>query len=83
MEWPRGDSAPGRSRKEDAVSAGAGVMCLAKEGEVVEKGQPLFELYADDEAHLEAGRHAIDDAVTFGDEPYAVRLSPKRLLIRD
>jgi thymidine phosphorylase len=72
----------GRSRKEDAVSAGAGVMCLAKEGETVEKGQPLFELYADDEAHLESGRHAIDDSVTFGDEPYAVR-APKLLLIRD
>jgi thymidine phosphorylase len=60
----------GRSHKEDTVSAGAGVMCLAKEGESVEVGQPLFELYADDEIHLEAGRHAIRDAVTIRDEPY-------------
>jgi thymidine phosphorylase len=73
----------GRSRKEDAVSAGAGVMCLAKEGESVEVGQPLFELYADDEAHLEAGHHAIDDAVRVGDGPYARLLPPKRDLIRD
>jgi thymidine phosphorylase len=73
----------GRSRKEDAVIAGAGVMCLAKEGESVEVGQPLFELYADDEAHLEAGRHAIDDAVRVGDGPYARLLPPKRDLIRD
>ncbi len=73
----------GRSRKEDAVSAGAGVMCLAKEGETVEKGQPLFELYADDEAHLEAGRHAIDDAATLGDEPHYSLLPAVRDLIRD
>jgi thymidine phosphorylase len=73
----------GRSRKEDAVSVGAGVICLAKEGENVEVGQPLFELYADDEAHLEAGRHAIDDAVRFGDGPFVHLLSPKRDLIRD
>jgi thymidine phosphorylase len=61
----------GRSRKEDTVSAGAGVICLAKEGETVEKDQPLFELYADDETHLEAGLHAIDDAVTIRVAPYA------------
>jgi thymidine phosphorylase len=73
----------GRSRKEDAVSAGAGVMCLAKEGETVEKGQPLFELYADDQAHLEAGRYAIQDAVRFGDGPYIHASGPKRDLIRD
>jgi thymidine phosphorylase len=72
----------GRSRKEDAVSAGAGVICLAKEGESVEKGQPLFALYADDETHLEAGRQSIDDAVTFGEGPYAHTLT-QRLLIRD
>jgi thymidine phosphorylase len=65
----------GRSRKEDGVSAGAGVICLAKEGEVVEKDQPLFQLYADDQAHLEAGLHAIDDAVTIRDTPYVETLT--------
>jgi thymidine phosphorylase len=73
----------GRSRKDDAVSAGAGVICLAKEGESVEKGQPLFELYADDESHLEAGRHVINDAVTLFDDPYYRALSPLVDLIRD
>lgn len=58
-------------------------MCLVKQGDSVEKGQPLFELYADDVAHLEVGRHAIDDAVRFGDEPYYYRLPLKRDLIRD
>jgi len=72
----------GRSRKEDSVSAGAGVMCLAKEGESVEAGQPLFELYADDDTHLEAGRRAIEGAVTLSDEPYFHTLE-KLDLIRD
>ena len=60
----------GRSRKEDTVSPGAGVICLAKEGQSVEVNEPLFELYADDRTHLEAGRHAIRDAVTIRDAPY-------------
>ena len=38
----------GRARKEDAVSAGAGIICLAKPGERVRAGQPLLELRADD-----------------------------------
>ncbi|MDQ2749003.1 MAG: thymidine phosphorylase [Actinomycetota bacterium] len=40
----------GRARKEDAVSAGAGVLMLAKPGESVREGQPLLELRADDPA---------------------------------
>ncbi len=58
----------GRARKEDPVSAGAGVRCLVVAGEEVVAGQPLFELYADDEAHLELGRATIASAVTLGDE---------------
>ena len=63
----------GRARKEDAVSAGAGVRCLSVVGDVVEAGQPLFELYADDAAHLELGRAAIASAFVIGDEPPAAR----------
>jgi thymidine phosphorylase len=59
----------GRARKEDPVSAGAGVMCLVREGDVVEAGQPLFELYADDDEHLTRGRETIAAAVILGDEP--------------
>ncbi len=58
----------GRARKEDPVSAGAGVRCLVVAGEEVVAGQPLFELYADDEAHLELGRATIAGACTIGDE---------------
>ena len=59
----------GRARKEDPVSAGAGVRCLVVAGDEVEAGQPLFELYADDEAHLELGRTTIAGALVIGDEP--------------
>ena len=57
----------GRARKEDRVSAAAGVLCLVREHEHAEAGQPLFELHADDQAHLDAGREAIADAVSIGD----------------
>jgi thymidine phosphorylase len=59
----------GRARKEDPVSAGAGVMCLVREGDYVEAGQPLFELFADDDDHLASGRESIAHAVTLGEEP--------------
>ena len=58
----------GRARKEDAVSAGAGVRCLVRPGDVVAAGQPLVVLYADDAAHLGEGRTTIAGAVTLGDE---------------
>ncbi|MHB1208458.1 MAG: thymidine phosphorylase [Acidimicrobiales bacterium] len=57
----------GRARKEDPVSAGAGVLCLARVGEYVEAGQPLFELFADDDEHLARGRDAITRAVVLGE----------------
>jgi thymidine phosphorylase len=58
----------GRARKEDAVSAGAGVRCLVREGDRVITGQPLFELYADDEDHLNRGRASLATALTWSDE---------------
>lgn len=39
----------GRARKEDPVSFGAGVELHAKPGDVVQAGQPLLTLHADDE----------------------------------
>ncbi|MDE3083516.1 MAG: thymidine phosphorylase, partial [Acidobacteriota bacterium] len=61
----------GRARKEDPVSAAAGVEVLVREGEHVVAGQPLFELHADDAAHLANGRSTIEEAITIGDEPVA------------
>jgi thymidine phosphorylase len=59
----------GRARKEDPVSAGAGVMCLVREGDHVEANQPLFEIYADDDEHLARGRDTLANAILIGDEP--------------
>jgi len=59
----------GRARKEDPVSAGAGVKCLVREGDYVVAHQPLFELFADDVEHLERGMATIENAVSLGDHP--------------
>ena len=53
----------GRARKEDPVSAGAGVLSLVRVGEHIERGQPLFEIYADDDEHLQLGRDTLVGAV--------------------
>jgi thymidine phosphorylase len=50
----------GRARKEDAVSAGAGVVLLARPGDSVERGQPLLELHADDPARFERALEALE-----------------------
>jgi thymidine phosphorylase len=61
----------GRARKEDAVSAAAGLICLAKPGDRVAKGQPLLELRADDESRFAAALAALDAAVEVSDQPPA------------
>jgi len=53
----------GRARKEDAVSAAAGIICLAKPGDHVREGQPLLELRADDEDRFAAALGALAGAV--------------------
>jgi thymidine phosphorylase len=53
----------GRARKEDAVSAGAGVVMLAKPGDRVRAGQPLLELYADDAARFARAEEALVGAI--------------------
>ena len=68
----------GRDRKEDSVSATAGVVCLVREGEFVDAGQPLFELHSNDATRREWGLRIISDAVTLDDEPAA---NPSSLLL--
>jgi thymidine phosphorylase len=58
----------GRARKEDSVSAAAGVRVLVREGDSVEKGQPLLELHADDDIHMQAGRDALSGSILINDE---------------
>ena len=45
------------------MSAGAGVLSLVRVGEHIERGQPLFEIYADDDEHLQLGRDTLVGAV--------------------
>jgi thymidine phosphorylase len=61
----------GRARKEDPVSAAAGVLCLAKPGDQIEAGQPLLELRADRPSALPGARAALDGAFEVGSEPPA------------
>jgi len=58
----------GRARKEDPVSAAAGVLCLAKPGDWVEEEQPLLELRTDDEARFGAALAALGNAIEIGPE---------------
>ncbi len=58
----------GRERKEDSVSAAAGIICLAKPGDPVREGQPLVELRADDEERFAAALAALEGAVAVSAE---------------
>jgi thymidine phosphorylase len=58
----------GRARKEDPVSAGAGVVLRAKPGDAVQQGQPLLELHTDDPARFERALAALDGGYEIGGE---------------
>jgi thymidine phosphorylase len=66
----------GRARKEDEVSAAAGVICLAKPGDRVQAGQPLLELRADDPERFAAALAALDGAVAISEQEPPAALSP-------
>jgi thymidine phosphorylase len=59
----------GRARKEDQVSATAGLICLVKPGEAVQAGQPLLELRADDPGRFGPALAALEGAVAVGQDP--------------
>jgi thymidine phosphorylase len=59
----------GRARKEDDVSATAGVICHAKVGDRVRAGDPVLELRADDPSRFAGARQALTDAWTLGADP--------------
>ena len=58
----------GRARKEDDVSHTAGIRCLAKPGDHVDRGQPVLELHTDDPARFAPALEALNDALTIGSE---------------
>jgi thymidine phosphorylase len=59
----------GRARKEDPVSAAAGIICLAKPGEEVLAGQPVLELRSDDPGRFGRALEALEGAIEIGPEP--------------
>jgi thymidine phosphorylase len=67
----------GRARKEDDVSATAGVICHAKVGDTVTAGQPLLELRTDEAERFAAAREALAGAWAIGPDP----ASPPELIL--
>jgi thymidine phosphorylase len=66
----------GRARKEDPVSAGAGVEMHAKPGDLVTAGQPLLTLHADDVDRFERALADLDGGVEIADAGTAVHRLP-------
>jgi thymidine phosphorylase len=70
----------GRARKEDTVSAGAGVVMHAKPGDPVRAGEPLLTLHADSAERFPAALEALTGAVEVdGDGPPAAPLVLSRI----
>lgn len=60
----------GRARKEDPVSAAAGVVSLKKPGDKVSRGDPVLELHADEPERFTAALDALEGAIEIdGTEP--------------
>jgi len=73
----------GRARKEDPVSAAAGVLCRAKPGDWVEEEQPLLELRADDESRFDAALAALGNAIEIGPQgPEEIATVIDRITVR-
>lgn len=63
----------GRTKKEDQVSKTAGIVCLAKEGDQVTAGEPIFEIHVDDPTRFEQAHLALAGAVQIAPEPVEKR----------
>jgi len=59
----------GRARKEDPVSAGAGVLLHAKVGDPVTEGAPLLELHADSGDRFDRALAALEGSYEIGSAP--------------
>ena len=66
----------GRARKEDDVSASAGIICLAKPGDRVQAGQPLLELRADEQQRFGPALAARDGAAAISADGPPAPVSP-------
>jgi len=59
----------GRQRKEDPIDHAVGVVCRAKRGDRVERGDALGEVHASSEASADAAEAALLASYEIGDEP--------------
>jgi len=55
----------GRARKEDPVQLAAGLLCLAKPGDPIEAGAPLFELHTDTPERFADAQELLAGSVTY------------------
>jgi thymidine phosphorylase len=69
----------GRARKEDPVSAGAGVVMHAKPGDRVVSGQPLLTLFADEASRFARALDALDGGIEVGGTPEPLPLVLERI----
>ncbi|HKG54506.1 MAG TPA: thymidine phosphorylase [Anaerolineales bacterium] len=58
----------GRARKSDPIDHAVGFIIPHKVGDLVEKGEPLFTIYANDQAKLTEARDAVLSAYAFSEE---------------
>jgi pyrimidine-nucleoside phosphorylase len=58
----------GRAKKGDPIDRAVGFRIFKKVGEKVEKGEPLFEIHANNEEKLAESRQAVLSAYNFNDE---------------
>jgi thymidine phosphorylase len=66
----------GRARKEDPVSAGAGIEMHAKPGDLVTAGSPLLTLHADDAGRFPAALADLEGGVVVADAGTVVQRLP-------
>jgi thymidine phosphorylase len=70
----------GRLRKEDRVDPGVGITFHAKQGDALERGQPIATVHYSQAARLESARPLLAQAITVADEK--PRRSPPLVLER-
>lgn len=61
----------GRSKKEDTIQMGAGILLAAKRGDYVSKGDVLATLYSDDKEAFSAAKEELLSSYTFAERPAA------------
>jgi thymidine phosphorylase len=69
----------GRARREHGVQEAAGVLCLAKPGDTVSAGSPLFEMHTDTPERLDVARAELQAAVTIS--PAGTGFEPEPLVL--